>query len=312
MPSSGKYGSPIPAAPGAKRWAPAAGAHRQHAAVMIKIRQIRRSMGSLPLNRSPRVSVPRTRAGLSRHAPLVAKATTDDRTALHALRAQIAIATSLGPRKLEQWRANEKEEREYGPRKRLLKLMLGEPNLPIHGILIRHSYGRDVRTILIAALLLLAAAHQALAANGPIAFASDNALWRLDQGMEQRLPNGEGGGWPAWSPDGSRIAFTSVRRDGIFVMNADGTSLRRVTTSPSLDLEATWSPDGRRLAFSRNVPGYKTEIFVVGVDGKGLRRLTSNRGADFEPDWAPNGKRIAWSFVASRAGIPSGHLHHEP
>jgi Tol biopolymer transport system component len=169
-----------------------------------------------------------------------------------------------------------------------------------------------VRTILVAALLLLATAPAAAAANGPIAFASDNALWRLDEGVEQRLPNGEGGGWPAWSPDGSRIAFSSVRRDGIWVMNADGTSPRRVTTSPSLDLEPTWSPDGRRLAFSRNVPGYKTEIFVVGVDGKGLRRLTSNRGEDFEPDWAPNGKRIAWSFVASRANIPSGIFTMNP
>jgi len=146
-----------------------------------------------------------------------------------------------------------------------------------------------VRTIVLAALLLLAAAHPALAANGPIAFASDDALWRLDEGVEQRLPNGEGGGWPAWSPDGSRIAFTSARRYGIFVMNADGTSLRRVTTSPTIDLQATWSPDGRRLAFARTVPGYHNEIFVVGVDGKGLRRLTSNRGDDFEPDWAPMG-----------------------
>lgn len=158
--------------------------------------------------------------------------------------------------------------------------------------------------ILLAALLLLAAAHPALAANGPIAFASDDALWRLDEGGEQRLPNGEGGGWPAWSPDGSRIAFASVRRDGIWVMNADGTSLHRVTTSPTIDVEPTWSPDGRRLAFVRNVPGYKTEIFVVGVDGKGLRRLTSNRGEDFEPDWAPNGKRIAWSFVLRMPASP--------
>ena len=184
--------------------------------------------------------------------------------------------------------------------------MLGEPNLPIHGILIRHSYGRDVRTILLAALLLLAAAHPALAANGPIAFGSDDALWRLDEGVEQPIPNGAGGSWPSWSPDGSRIAFTSVRKHGIWVMSADGTGLRRVTTSRSIDFQPTWSPEGRRLAFARNVPGYHTDIFVVGVDGKGLRRLTTNRGADFDPDWAPNGNRIAWSFDASRASARSG------
>jgi WD40-like Beta Propeller Repeat len=89
-------------------------------------------------------------------------------------------------------------------------------------------------------------------------------------------------------------------------MSADGTSLRRVTTSPSIDFQPTWSPDGRRLAFARNVPGYHRDIFVVGVDGKGFRRLTTNRGDDFEPDWAPNGSRIAWSFGASRASARPG------
>ena len=87
------------------------------------------------------------------------------------------------------------------------------------GIVTRHSYGRGMTGILFAALLLATAHPAAAAENGPIAFASDDALWRLDGGVEQRLPNGEGGGWPAWSPDGSRIAFTSLRRDGIWVMN---------------------------------------------------------------------------------------------
>ena len=166
--------------------------------------------------------------------------------------------------------------------------------------------------ILLAAVLLAAAQPAAAAENGPIAFASDEALWSLDQGLERALPNGEGGSWPAWSRNGSRMAFSSLRRDGIWVMNADGTSLRRVTTSPTLDIQPTWSPDGRRLAFARFVPGYKTEIFVVGVDGKGLRRLTSNRGDDDEPDWAPNGKRIAWAFNAARPGHPSGIFTMNP
>ena len=87
---------------------------------------------------------------------------------------------------------------------------------------------------------------------------------------------------------------------------------RRVTRSPTIDLQPAWSPDGRRLAFARTVPGFNTEIYVVGVDGKGLRRLTHNRGQDAEPSWAPNGKRIAWSFGATRVGSTLGHLHDEP
>jgi len=153
--------------------------------------------------------------------------------------------------------------------------------------------------ILLAALLLATAHPAAAAENGPIAFASDDALWRLDGGVEQRLPNGEGGGWPAWSPDGSRIAFTSLRRDGIWVMNADGTSLRRVTTSPSLDLEPTWSPDGRRFVFV-----LRGELWTEAVGGTDRRRLPVAPGADARPDWSPDGTQIA--FLSSQ-GSPTGH-----
>jgi TolB protein len=130
-----------------------------------------------------------------------------------------------------------------------------------------------------------------------------------DGSGDRVLPTGGDASWPAWSRDGRRLAFTSVLRRGIFVVNADGSGLRRVTRSPNLDLQPAWSPDGRRLAFARFVPGFREEIFVVGVDGRGLRRLTSNRGQDLEPDWAPNGKRIAWTFTstATRGGSPTIH-----
>lgn len=119
-----------------------------------------------------------------------------------------------------------------------------------------------------------------------IAFEANGRLWRDDQ----PVPNSAGASWPAWSPDGRQLAFTQVARRGIFVMNADGTGLRRVTTSPTLDVQPAWSPDGKRLAFSR-----KNEIYVVGVNGKGLRRLTRNRIQELEPTWSPRGTRIAFS-----------------
>ena len=56
---------------------------------------------------------------------------------------------------------------------------------------------------------------------------------------------------PAWSADGSRIAFTSSR-DGnqeIYYMNRDGSGLRRVTNSPTIDVTPTWSPTGQQIAF---------------------------------------------------------------
>ena len=63
--------------------------------------------------------------------------------------------------------------------------------------------------------------------------------------------------WPAWSPDGKRIAFTS-NRDGnyeIYVMNADGTGLRNLTQPPGAGQLRAWSPDGKRLAFISNRDG---------------------------------------------------------
>jgi TolB protein len=163
-----------------------------------------------------------------------------------------------------------------------------------------------VRLLALIAVLLSYAGPAAGAANGPIAFASGDALYALDGSAEAPIPNGTGGSWPAWSPDGSRIAFSSVRRDGIWVMNADGSGLRRVTRSPTIDIQPSWSPDGRRLAFARTVTGFNTDVFVVGTGGRGLRRLTFNRGQDSDPAWAPNGARISWTFSATRAGSRSG------
>jgi len=60
-------------------------------------------------------------------------------------------------------------------------------------------------------------------------------------------------GWPSWSPDGSRIAFSSNRSDTyqIYVMNADGSGLIRVVDSPDTDVRPQWLPDGRGLIFNR-------------------------------------------------------------
>jgi TolB protein len=109
--------------------------------------------------------------------------------------------------------------------------------------------------------------------------------------------------WPAWSPDGSRLAFSrcsidECHRGGgleLHVMNADGTSARRVTAGDpnetTYDRGASWSPDGRWLAFSRFLVNGDEGIYVVAADGSGLTHLADG----YTPDWSPDGARIAFS-----------------
>jgi Tol biopolymer transport system component len=91
---------------------------------------------------------------------------------------------------------------------------------------------------------------------------------------------------PAWSPDGTRIAFAS-HRDGnynIYVMNADGTGLQRLTDNPAADESPAWSPDSTQIAFESNRDG-NYEIYVMYADGSGQTRLTNHPANDRSPAW---------------------------
>ena len=82
---------------------------------------------------------------------------------------------------------------------------------------------------------------------------------------------------PSWSPDGSRIAFTSYR-DGnwdIYVMDADGSNQQRLTDNPAVDRMPSWSADGSRIAFVSGRDG-NWDIYVMDADGSNQQRLTDN------------------------------------
>jgi TolB protein len=102
---------------------------------------------------------------------------------------------------------------------------------------------------------------------------------------------------PDWSPDGQQIAFVDHSAAGgdLYVMNADGSGLRKLTDSrppPAPNYGArqpAWSPDGRTIAF-----GYGNEgISLIGADGSSLRPFV--RGFSFAPAWSPRGKWIAYA-----------------
>jgi TolB protein len=109
-------------------------------------------------------------------------------------------------------------------------------------------------------------------------------------GTLEEVTRGEkvGENWlPAWSPDGTRVAFTSTR-DGnpeIYVANRDGSSVRRLTNHPGIDISPTWSPSGTQIAFTSDRSG-SPQIYIMDTDGLGLSKKTSESYCD-KPTWSP-------------------------
>jgi Tol biopolymer transport system component len=108
---------------------------------------------------------------------------------------------------------------------------------------------------------------------------------------------------PQVSPDGRSIAVTLMDNIGrrkletaIFVLDADGGNLRRVTPMRLNAGNPDWSPDGERIVFNSSFEGQAAvEIYTVRPDGTGLRRVRREpkRSYSFEPVWSPDGTRIA-------------------
>jgi Tol biopolymer transport system component len=102
-----------------------------------------------------------------------------------------------------------------------------------------------------------------------------------------------------WSPDGSRLAFLSVRTGEIWAVDADDSHLVRVAAGYQA-LSPTWSPDGRRIAFSKRDSSGR-DIWVMNADGSNQQRLARTDVWEFELDWSPSGKAIAFSDYTSLA-----------
>ncbi len=125
-------------------------------------------------------------------------------------------------------------------------------------------------------------------------------------GAWTRLTNniwGERG--PAWSPDGTTIAYSTAvsGSDDIWLMNPDGTSKRNVTNDSAHNLEPSWSPDGARIAYtSIQVIGATRDVWVMNADGSGKANLTPSTptSTNEEPAWSSDGSKIA--FTSDRDG----------
>ena len=132
-----------------------------------------------------------------------------------------------------------------------------------------------------------------------------------DLARAKRLTRGPAdSGWPVWSPDGRRLAFDSGRTDrspgdptrinDIFVMNADGSRVTKLTDSKGSSADAAWSPAGSLIAFDADRGDYPAQqgIYVLTINGGGLRRITTlptSATNDSAPRFSPDGRRLVFT-----------------
>ena len=122
-------------------------------------------------------------------------------------------------------------------------------------------------------------------------------------------------GWAVWSPDGKRLAFDSNRTDSkphdstqvndVFVMNPDGSNVKKLTDSRGVSGDAAWSADGSLIAFDadRGNRNGLSAIYVVPASGGKPRRVTHARPpwSDYKPRFSPDGTRLVFSRARGTA-----------
>lgn len=99
---------------------------------------------------------------------------------------------------------------------------------------------------------------------------------------------------PAWSPDGSVIAFESAGTTSLHLVAPDGTGEHELTGLHRTAFWPDWSPDGRLLAVAAE-SRTGLDIFTISTDGSQVTNVSDDPADEYSPSWSPDGSRLAWA-----------------
>ena len=111
---------------------------------------------------------------------------------------------------------------------------------------------------------------------------------------------------PTWSPDGQRLVFIApcdenkqtYRGSSLFIVDADGTDLNPLPSSPIGDFDPAWSPVSNQVLFTTLRDFNRAQVWVLDIDTGESHNISNNVATDSQPTWSPAGDQIA--FVSTR------------
>ena len=108
---------------------------------------------------------------------------------------------------------------------------------------------------------------------------------------------------PAWSPDGTKLAYVAFdqKKPTVYVQTLATGQRQTVANFKGNNSAPAWSPDGRQLALVLSRDGY-SQIYSLNADGSAVKRLTHSTSIDTEPNWSPDGRYLL--FTSDRGGSP--------